>query len=138
MWARNPFGRRLRLSVDPGNVARNLRFVQFDHVAIQVPDVAAALDWWRATVPGAVVLYADETWGLIEAAGARIALVVAEQHPDHLAFKVSGAELDRLAAEHARPITTHRDDSRSFYLHAPGGHGVEVIAYPDALPEDAE
>ena len=112
--------------------------MQFDHVALRVPDVAAALEWWRETVPGAEVLYADETWGLLEAGGARVAFVVAEQHPDHLAYKVSGLELDRLAAEHDVAIVPHRDGSRSFYLDAPGEHRVEVIAYPDALPEDYE
>jgi catechol 2,3-dioxygenase-like lactoylglutathione lyase family enzyme len=112
--------------------------VQFDHVALRVPDVAAALAWWSATVPGAEVLYADATWGLLAAGGARIAFVVAEQHPDHLAFKVSGAELERLAAEHGVPIAVHRDGSRSFYVDAPGEHQVEVVAYPDVLPEDAE
>jgi len=138
MWARNPFGRRLRLSVDHGNVARNLRFVQFDHVAQQVPDVAAALAWWQRTVPGATILYADETWGLLEAGGAKLAFVSADQHPDHLAYKVSGSELERLAAQNGRDVDPHRDGSRSFYLDAPGGHRVEVIAYPDALPEDYE
>ena len=124
--------------VDPGNVARIFCFVQFDHVAMRVPDVAGALDWWQQTVPGAQVLYADETWGLLEAAGAKIAFVAAEQHPDHMAFKVSVEELERLAATHDAAIATHRDDSRSFYLDAPGGHRVEVIAYADVLDEDAE
>jgi len=112
--------------------------VQFDHVAQQVSDVGAALEWWQRMVPGAVVLYADATWGLLEAGGARLAFVVAEQHPDHLAFKVSGAELERLAGEHDAQISVHRDASRSFYLDAPGGHGVEIIAYADVVTEDAE
>lgn len=115
-----------------------MRIVQFDHMAMRVPDVAAALEWWRATVPGAEVLYVDETWGLLEAGGAKLAFVIAEQHPDHLAFKVSNVELDRLGAEHGAEIVTHRDASRSFYLDAPGDQQVEIIAYPDALPEDAE
>lgn len=110
----------------------------FDHVALRVPDVAAALEWWLATVPGAEVLYADDTWGLLDAAGAKLAFVVADEHPDHLAFKVSNLELERLASVHAVKIATHRDGSRSFYLDAPGEHHVEVIAYLDALPEDAE
>ena len=105
--------------------------MQFDHVAQQVPDVAAALAWWRQAVPGARVLYQDETWGLLQAGGAKLAFVRADQHPDHVAFKVSGSELERLAAEHDVAIDAHRDDSRSFYLEAPGGHRVEVIAYPD-------
>jgi hypothetical protein len=112
--------------------------VQFDHVAQQVSDVGAALDWWQRMVPGATVLYADATWGLLEAGGARLAFVMADEHPDHLAFKVSGEELERLAVEHDARIAVHRDGSRSFYALAPGGHRVEVIAYPDVLAEDAE
>jgi catechol 2,3-dioxygenase-like lactoylglutathione lyase family enzyme len=112
--------------------------VQFDHVAQQVPDIAEALAWWQRAVPGATVLYADDSWAMLEAGGAKLAFVIADQHPDHVAFAVEGAELERLAAAHAAAIASHRDGSRSFYLDAPGGHRVEVIAYPDALPEDAE
>ncbi len=112
--------------------------VQFDHLAQQVPDIAEALAWWQSAVPGATVLYADASWGLLEAGGAKLAFVLADQHPDHLAFKVSVAELERLAAERGVVIAPHRDGTRSFYLEAPGDHQVEVIAYPDALPEDAE
>ena len=115
-----------------------MAIVQFDHVAQQVSDIGAALDWWQRMVPGAVVVYADETWAMLEAGGARLAFVMADEHPDHLAFKVSGEELSRLAAEHGASIAEHRDGSRSFYVDAPGGKGVEVIAYPDVLEEDAE
>jgi catechol-2,3-dioxygenase len=112
--------------------------VQFDHVAQEVPDIAAAIEWWSQLVSGARVLYADETWGLLEAGGAKIAFVMADQHPDHLAFRVSGEELSRLAASHGVEVSGHRDGSRSFYLQAPGGHGVEVIAYRDEVDEDVE
>jgi len=112
--------------------------VKFDHVAQPVPDIAAALAWWQRAVPGAQILYADETWGLLEAGGAKLAFVMADEHPHHLAFKVSDAELERLAAEHGAAIAVHRDASRSFYLEAPGDARVEVIAYPDALAEDFE
>lgn len=105
--------------------------MHFDHVAQQVPDISAALEWWQRVVPGARVLYADETWGLLEAGGAKLAFVMADQHPDHLAFRVSEDELERMAAEHGTAIALHRDASRSFYLDAPGGHSVEVIAYPE-------
>jgi catechol 2,3-dioxygenase-like lactoylglutathione lyase family enzyme len=116
----------------------SLVVVRFDHVAQQVPDIAAALEWWSGVVPGARVLYADETWGLLEAGGAKLAFVMADAHPNHLAFKVSGEELERLATSHGVAVSGHRDGSRSFYLDGPGGHGVEVIAYPDAVEEDVE
>lgn len=105
--------------------------MEFDHVAQQVPDVAAAIDWWRETIPATKVLYQDDTWGLIEAGGAKLAFVMADQHPGHLAWRVSAAELERLAARHAMAIHPHRDGTRSFYLEAPGGQAVEVIAYPE-------
>ena len=109
--------------------------VRFDHVAHQVPDIAAALAWWSDLIPGARVLYADETWGLLDAGGAKLAFVMADQHPNHLAFAVSGDELSRMAALHDVPVRGHRDGSRSFYLDAPGGQGVEVIAYAEAVDE---
>lgn len=112
--------------------------MKFDHVAQPVPDIAAALEWWQRTVPGARVLYADATWGLLEAGGAKLAFVLAEQHPQHLAFAVSTQTLERLAGEHGAEIALHRDGSRSFYLEAPGDGRLEVIAYPDALEEDFE
>ncbi len=112
--------------------------MRFDHVAHQVPDIAAAVDWWTQTVPGAQVLYQDETWGLIEAGGAKLAFVMADEHPNHLAFTVSGDELDRLAGANGAAVHVHRDASRSFYLEAPGGQRVELIAYPDAVDEAAE
>jgi catechol 2,3-dioxygenase-like lactoylglutathione lyase family enzyme len=112
--------------------------MHFDHVAQPVPDIAAALAWWQRTVPGARVLYADDTWGLLEAGGAKLAFVVAEQHPPHLAFAVSAEQLERLAAEHGAEITPHRDGSRSFYVPTPGDGRLELIAYPLALEEDFE
>ncbi|HUR83787.1 MAG TPA: hypothetical protein VMY78_00450 [Solirubrobacteraceae bacterium] len=112
--------------------------MQFDHAAQQVSDIGEALDWWQRMVPGASVLYADDSWALLEAGGARLAFVMADQHPDHLAFKVSRDELARLAAAHEASIAVHRDGSSSFYVDAPGGGGLEVIAYPDVLGEDAE
>jgi catechol 2,3-dioxygenase-like lactoylglutathione lyase family enzyme len=112
--------------------------VQFDHVALQVPDVRTALDWWQQIVPGSSVLYVDDTWAMLDAAGLRIAFVTADQHPDHLAFKVPDAKLAGLADEHAAEILTHRDGSRSFYVDAPGEQRVELIAFPDAVDENAE
>ena len=89
-------------------------------------------------MPGARVLYRDDSWALLDAGGVRLAFVMADEHPPHIAFKVSAAELERLAREHGAEIAVHRDASRSFYLDAPGGAPLEVIAYPDVLEEDAE
>ena len=100
---------------------------RFDHVAQQVPDIAEAVEWYKRTLPGVAVLYQDATWALIEAGGVKIAFVVKDQHPGHLAWRVDAAELERLARELNKEIKPHRDRTRSFYLEAPGGQSIEII-----------
>ncbi len=105
---------------------------EFDHAAQIVPDIAEAIAWYRELLPNAVVLYQDESWGFIEAGGAKMAFVTRDQHPNHLAWRVSDGELERLAQRHSQEIKAHRDGTRSFYLDAPGGQAIEIIAYPIA------
>jgi catechol 2,3-dioxygenase-like lactoylglutathione lyase family enzyme len=108
--------------------------VRLDHVAQQVPDVAAAVEWYLGTIPGCRVLYQDASWAFIDAVGTRLAFIQEGHHPDHIGFRVSDGELERLAAEHGQTIRPHRDSTRSFYIKAPGGRWVEFIAYPPDEP----
>ena len=101
---------------------------QFDHVAQVVPDIAEAVEWYLKTIPGARVLYQDASWGFMDAGGVKLAFVRRDQHPNHLAWRVDSAELERLAAEHGAEIKTHRDKTRSFYIEAPGDQWIEVIS----------
>jgi hypothetical protein len=105
--------------------------VQFDHVAQQVPDIAEAVAWQMRTVPGSTVLHQDPTWALVESGGAKLAFVLPDQHPSHLAFRVADDELERLAAENGVAIATHRDATRSIYLEGPGSLATEIISYPE-------
>lgn len=104
--------------------------MRFDHIAHRVPDIAEAVDWWGRHVPGTRVVYQDATWALVDADGTRVAFVTADQHPDHVAFRVGAAELERAAAEHGVPIDTHRDGTRGIYVRGPGTLCLEIITYP--------
>ena len=53
-----------------------------------------------------------------------------DEHPGHIAWRVSESELDRLAALYGKPIKPHRDRTKSFYLEAPGGQHIEIITFP--------
>lgn len=106
----------------------------FDHVAQQVPDIAAAVAWYQRTIPNCRVLYQDESWAFVDAAGVRLAFVRKDQHPGHIAWRVDDAELERLAREFGREIRPHRDRTRSFYLEAPGGQWIEIISFPPDYP----
>lgn len=101
---------------------------QFDHVAQIVPNIAEAVEWYQKTLGEVTVHFQDNSWAFIEAGGARIAFVVRDQHPNHLAWRVSSANLEELSALYCKEIQTHRDKTRSFYLEAPGGNAVEIIA----------
>ncbi len=108
--------------------------LQFDHVAQQVPDVADAVAWYSRTVPGCEVLYQDDSWAFLAVNGTKLALIQNQKHPAHVAWRVSEADLERLAAEHGVEVRTHRDGTRSFYLRAPGDNWIEMIAYPQDTP----
>jgi len=106
--------------------------MQFDHIAQQVPDIAEAIAWYQQTLSNVRVLYQDESWGFLECNGVKLAFVKRDQHPNHLAWRVSAAELERLAALHGKEIVPHRDKTRSFYLEGPGGQWVEIISFEQA------
>ena len=110
----------------------------FDHAAQVVPDIAATILWYSENLAGAGVrvLYQDATWGLVEVGGTRLAFVTRDQHPNHLAWSVSPEELERLAALHSATVKPHRDGTRSFYLEAPGGNAVEIIAIAGSRYEE--
>jgi catechol 2,3-dioxygenase-like lactoylglutathione lyase family enzyme len=104
----------------------------FDHVAQVVPDIAVAVAWYRALLPDTTVLYQDESWAFVEAGGIKLAFVVKDQHPGHLAWRVDDAELERAAVQFNKEIKPHRDGTRSFYLEAPGGQYIEVISFENS------
>ena len=102
----------------------------FDHVAQVVPNIADAVRWYREHFSNAEVLYEDASWAFLSVGGTRLAFVLKDEHPGHIAWRVSEDELTRLAAQHGRPIKPHRDRTKSFYLEGPGGQQIEIITYP--------
>ena len=103
--------------------------MQFDHVAQQVPNIAEAVSWYMTLLPNARVLYQDTSWAFVEVGGTKLAFVREDQHPNHLAWRVSEAQLEHMSARYNRPIALHRDKTRSFYLEAPGGQHIEIISF---------
>lgn len=100
----------------------------FHHIALQVPHIAEAVQWYRDNFPGVRVLYQDETWAFLEVGGLKLAFVLPSQHPAHIAWRVTTKDLEYLAERFGKTIKTHRDKTRSFYLEGPGGHSIEIIS----------
>jgi len=105
----------------------------FDHIAISVDNVAEAVRFYQQQFPATGILYQDDTWALLKIGDLKMALVIPDQHPPHLAFKVGSREELEEAARQAgeQPIKVHRDRSESFYQQDPFGNRLEVVYYPE-------
>ena len=90
------------------------------HVAISVSDVKAAVEWYRSNFQ-CKVSYQDDTWAMLDFANLKLALVIPQQHPPHVAF-VHGE------AEKYGELKTHRDGTRSCYVNDPAGNAIEMLA----------
>ena len=67
----------------------------------------------------------------MESGGAKLAFVLPDQHPSHLAFRVdAGRSWSASRPSNGVAIATHRDATRSIYLAGPGALATEIIAYP--------
>jgi hypothetical protein len=94
-------------------------FDTVDHIAVTVSDVRGTVDWYLKNFK-CQVTYQDDSWALLEFANIRVAFVLPQQHPPHFALLRDPA----LVGE----PKTHRDGTRSVYLHDPSGNSVEVLA----------
>jgi len=93
---------------------------RIEHVAIAVADVSSAVAWYTANFR-CEVAYQDATWALLDFDNLKLALVIPEQHPPHVAFASP-------KAEEFGELTTHRDGTRSTYVRDPSGNSVEIVA----------
>jgi catechol 2,3-dioxygenase-like lactoylglutathione lyase family enzyme len=99
--------------------------MRFDHVAVNVGDIARSVAWYVSNT-GAKVLYQDDTWAMLEAGGMKLALTIGRQHPPHLAFDIGPVPPE----EFLKKAKRHRDGSISRYVTDPDGNAIEWIHYP--------
>ena len=90
-----------------------------DHVAVSVRDVGESVKWYTTHFKCRVV-YEDSSWALLEFGNVRLAFVIPEQHPPHIAILGD-------PRAHGEP-KTHRDGTSSVYIKDPDGTNVEILA----------
>lgn len=93
-----------------------------DHFAIEVRDIAEAVEWYRTRF-ACEVAYQDDTWALLRFANVKVAFVLPGHHPPHLGFFIPDAGS-------YGPLTPHRDGTRSVYVQDPSGNAVELLQQP--------
>ena len=94
--------------------------MKIDHIAFQVSSPQKAAEWYADTF-GAKILYSDETWSFIEFENIKMAFVMKDQHPVHIAFENPNLKNGK----------EHRDGSVSIYKKDPFGNFYEIIKYPE-------
>jgi len=96
------------------------------HAAIRVKDVKEAVEWYTQRFR-CNVEYQDATWAMLAFENVRLAFVLAEQHPPHIAIVGDPAAFGE--------PQVHRDGTSSVYVKDPNGNNVEVLALAaDAAP----
>ncbi len=93
-----------------------------DHIALQVDNVKESVDWYVENY-GCEILYSDDTWALLQFGNIKLALVVEDEHPFHIAFEIDGVE------GNGKNWLYHRDGSISRYVDDPSGNKIELIWY---------
>jgi catechol 2,3-dioxygenase-like lactoylglutathione lyase family enzyme len=91
-----------------------------DHIAVAVDDVEKAVGWYRKSFKCEIV-YQDKTWAFLRFENIKLALVVPNQHPPHIAFLHE-------KADQFGNLKTHRDGTRSVYIADSAGNSVEIVA----------
>lgn len=104
--------------------------MRFDHVALTVPKgkISETISWYIDNMSASKV-YEDETWGLIACNGIKIAFVIPEQHPPHVAFTLTQSEYDSFKSK-GKEFKKHRDGSESFYEKDCQGNMLEYLFWP--------
>lgn len=98
---------------------RGARLDILHHAALRVKDVKKAVEWYRERFQ-CELEYQDASWAMLKFANVRLAFVLQEQHPPHIALLGDPAEF-------ATP-KIHRDGTASVYLKDPDGNNVEILA----------
>ena len=96
---------------------------RLDHAALRVKDVKEAVEWYTTRFR-CKIEYQDATWAILAFDNVRLAFVLQEQHPPHIA--IVG---DPTAYGQAKQ---HRDGTSSIYLKDPDGNNVEILALAPA------
>lgn len=105
--------------------------MKFDHVAITVSSESMMKNnvKWYCDQHDAKVLYQDATWSLLSVGGVKVAFVLPQQHPPHIAFRIDHNQRVSLS-EAGHEFKKHRDGSESCYIKDLCDNHLEFLFWP--------
>ena len=93
---------------------------KIDHIALRVDNIAESVAYYLSEFK-CMIIYQDDTWAFLQFDNIKLALVIEDEHPYHIAF-----ETDDKGVLNG---TLHRDGSISKYIKDPSGNTIELIKY---------
>ena len=93
-----------------------------DHIALQVNNIEESVDWYVENY-GCSIIYSDDSWAMLQFGNIKLALVVEDEHPYHIAFEIDGIQ------GNGSNWSYHRDDTISRYIDDANSNNVELIWY---------
>ena len=96
--------------------------MKIDHIALQVDNIRESVQYYN-TMYNSTTIYEDDTWAFLQFDNIKLALVVEDEHPYHIAFVAENIDSDK--------TVKHRDGSESYYLKDPSGNTIEIIKYKE-------
>ena len=97
---------------------------KIDHIALRVDNIAESVAYYLSEFK-CMIIYQDDTWAFLQFDNIKLALVIEDEHPYHIAFETK--DLGPLGG------VLHRDGSISRYIDDPSGNKIELIKYPKQL-----
>ena len=82
---------------------------KIDHIALQVDNIEESVKWYRENY-GCSVIYSDDSWAMLQFDNIKVALVVEDEHPYHIAFEIDGIQ------GNGKNWKYHRDNTISRYI----------------------
>ena len=90
-----------------------------DHIAIQVKDVSRSVKYYTKRFD-CDIFYNDDTWALLRFENINLALVSADEHPNHFAI------VDKNISKSSK-IKYHRDGVGFIYTRDLDGNFIEIL-----------
>ena len=91
---------------------------KIDHIAVVVTNISEGVRWYTKKFD-CKVNHQDKSWAELQFDNIKLALVLPQDHPAHIAF----------VKEDLVNGVTHRDGSKSIYGHDTFGNIIEYIKY---------
>ena len=101
--------------------------MKFDHVALTSKSISNSVKWYAEKF-NASIIYQDDTWGLVDVSGTKIAFVMPGQHPPHICFSVD-EEYVKVNLKKSK-FKKHRDGTESCYISDCDGNFIEFLKCP--------